>query len=30
LARVLAARGVSANDAADYLNPTLKRCFPNR
>ena len=28
LARVLAARGVSANDAADYLNPTLKRFLP--
>ncbi|HEY0281897.1 MAG TPA: single-stranded-DNA-specific exonuclease RecJ [Rhizomicrobium sp.] len=28
LARVLAARGVSANEAADYLNPTLKRLLP--
>ena len=28
LARVLVARGVSASDAADYLNPTLKRLLP--
>jgi len=28
LARVLAARGVSTNDAADYLDPTLKRLLP--
>jgi single-stranded-DNA-specific exonuclease len=28
LARLLLTRGVSANDAADYLNPTLKRFLP--
>jgi single-stranded-DNA-specific exonuclease len=28
LARILAARGISAKDAADYLNPTLKRLLP--
>ncbi|MGC9954853.1 MAG: single-stranded-DNA-specific exonuclease RecJ [Rhizomicrobium sp.] len=28
LARVLVARGVSASQAADYLNPTLKRLLP--
>ncbi len=29
LARALAARGVSAEAAADYLNPTLKALFPD-
>ena len=28
LARVLVARGVPASEAADYLNPTLKRLLP--
>ncbi|HSZ75328.1 MAG TPA: single-stranded-DNA-specific exonuclease RecJ [Rhizomicrobium sp.] len=28
LARLLAARGVSANEARDYLNPTIKRLLP--
>src|SRR6516225_4718014 len=29
LARALAARGVSAEAASDYLNPTLKALFPD-
>lgn len=29
LARALASRGVSADDGADYLNPTLKALFPD-
>lgn len=28
LARLLAARGIAADEAADYLNPTLKRLLP--
>jgi len=28
LARILTVRGISANDAAGYLNPTLKRLLP--